>query len=65
MEVPHAVRVALVTFLVSGVLAPLTLWLPQAWQGLQALAVIVIVSLVLVVGVGRWLRGRDRTQPNG
>ncbi|MCL4810993.1 MAG: hypothetical protein KJ061_00845 [Vicinamibacteraceae bacterium] len=65
MDVPYPVRVALITVLVSGVLAPLTLWLPERWQGLGALTVVVLVALVLVITVGRWLRGRGDAQQGG
>lgn len=59
MEMPQSLRVVLLTFLVSGVLAPLTLWLPERWQGPWLLAGVAVVALVLVLAAGRWLAGRS------
>jgi hypothetical protein len=65
MDVPYPVRVVLLTVLVSGVLAPFTLWLPAAWQGLGALAAVAVVALGLVLLVGRWLRGGNGAESHG
>jgi hypothetical protein len=62
MDIPAWLQNILLAFLLAGVLAPLTLFLPEELQGPRALVAVVAISLGLVAALRRWLGERRPRQ---